>query len=154
MSGIQASFNLFESLFIDGSCQNSSCCRTIPSFIICLICDIFNKSGSYVDSFIRKLNSFSNCDSVFSNFRWSVALIYQNVSTSWTQCDLNCIRELSASLKKLFAGLTSKEKLLCSIVSLEMDKILGSLCDSWEHKIYYNITCYFSQLKFVIFLEW
>ena len=75
MSGIQASFDLFESLLIDGSCQNSSCSGTVTSFIISLICNIFNESGPDVDSLVRKLDSFCYCDSVFSDFGWSVALI-------------------------------------------------------------------------------
>jgi hypothetical protein len=43
---------------------------------------------------------------------------------------LDSVGEQSAALEELFAGLGSEEQLLGSIVSLEVDQILGLLGDS------------------------
>ena len=99
VSWVHSCLDFLISFFIDCSCQNSSSCCSISSFIICLVCNIFDKGGSNVGGFVGEVDSFGYCDSVFGDFGRSIALIDENISASRSKGDFYCIAELFASLE-------------------------------------------------------
>lgn len=96
---IESGLNLLEAFFVDGSSKDSGSGCSISSFVVGLVGDILDQTGTDVDRPIGQLNSLSDSDTILGDFRAAVGLINQNVSSSRTKRNLHGIGQLPASFK-------------------------------------------------------
>ena len=130
VSWVHSCLDFLISFFIDCSCQNSSSCCSISSFIICLVCNIFDKGGSNVGGFVGEVDCFGDGDSVFGDFGGAIALVDEDISASGSEGDLDCIGELLASLEELLSCLAAEEEVLGGVEFLEVCEFSGVFSES------------------------
>lgn len=88
---VHSSSNSLASFPVNGACKNSSCGSSISSLVICLRGNLLNKTGTNIVVSVAKLDILSYSHSILGNFWSSECLVYDNISSSWTQSNLNCI---------------------------------------------------------------
>lgn len=104
MSGVESCFDFFEALFINGASQDGSSGGTVSGLIISLIGNILNEASSNVQRLFREINSFGHGDSVLGDLGAAVALIDENVASSWAKGNFNSTGKLSAAFEQFLAS--------------------------------------------------
>lgn len=85
MGGVEAGFDLLETLFENGSSQNGGCGCSITCLVVSLAGDALHQTGSNVNALVRELDGFGNCNTVLGDLGAAVGLVDQNISSTWTQ---------------------------------------------------------------------
>ena len=130
VGGVHAGLDLLVAFLVDGSGKDGGGCGSVSGLIVGLIGDILDESGADVGGFVGKLDSLGDSDTVLGDFWGAEALVDEDVPASWAEGDLNCVRELLASLEELLACLATEEDFFGCEVALDIGEGAGVSAES------------------------
>lgn len=122
--GVHSGSDRFASFLEDGSSQNGGSGGTITSLIIGLTGNLLNKSSSQIFHFVGEFDGLGNGNSVLGDLGGTESLFNNDISSLWSQSNLDSISKFFTSSQHLVSALNGETEVLSS-----------ETVDAWVNKL-------------------